>query len=64
MLSEFNLFGVFIAPIAVYAIVAIPVTLLVRFLLWRTGALEWFWHVALFEVALYVSVVCLLVLYV
>ncbi|GBQ09861.1 DUF1656 domain-containing protein [Swaminathania salitolerans] len=64
MLAEFNLFGVFISPIAVYAIAAIPVTLMIRFVLWRTGAIEWFWHVALFEVALYVSVLCLLVLYV
>ncbi|AOX17525.1 DUF1656 domain-containing protein [Kozakia baliensis] len=64
MLSEFDIFGVFIAPIAVYAIAAIPVTLLIRFILWRTGAIEWFWHVALFEVALYASVLCLLVLYV
>ena len=64
MLSEFDIFGVFIAPIAVYAIAAIPVTLLIRFILWRTGAIEWFWHVALFEVALYTSVLCLLVLYV
>lgn len=64
MLSEFNLFGVLIAPIVVYAVAAIPATLLLRFLFWRTGAIEWFWHVALFEVALYVSVLCLLILYV
>ncbi|AQS89308.1 hypothetical protein AA101099_2941 [Neoasaia chiangmaiensis NBRC 101099] len=64
MLAEFNLFGVFVAPIAVYAVLAIPVTLLLRFVLWRTGAIEWFWHVALFEVALYVSVLCLMILYV
>lgn len=64
MLTEFNLFGVFMAPIALYAVVAIFITLLVRFVLWRLGALDWFWHVALLEVALYVSILCLLVLYV
>ncbi|GBQ94108.1 DUF1656 domain-containing protein [Asaia krungthepensis] len=64
MLAEFDLFGVFISPIAIYSVAAIPVTLLIRFLLWRTGAIEWFWHVALFEVALYVCVLCLMVLYV
>lgn len=64
MLTEFNLFGVFMAPIALYAVVAIFITLLVRFVLWRLGALDWFWQVALPEVALYVSILCLLVLYV
>lgn len=64
MLAEFNLFGVLISPIAVYSLAAIPVILFIRFLLWRTGAIEWFWHVALFEVALYVCVLCLMVLYV
>lgn len=64
MLAEFDLFGVLISPIAVYSIAALPVTLLIRLVLWRTGAIEWFWHVALFEVALYVCVMCLLVLYV
>lgn len=64
MLVEFNLFGVFVAPIAIYAVFAVFVTLVFRFLLWRIGALGWFWHVALFEIALYVCVLCLLVLYV
>ncbi|MEE8663915.1 MAG: DUF1656 domain-containing protein [Acetobacter sp.] len=64
MLTEFNLFGVFMAPIVLYALAAIPVTMMLRFLLWRTGLLEWFWHLALFELSLYVSVLCLLVLYV
>ncbi|MCH4024688.1 MAG: DUF1656 domain-containing protein [Acetobacter sp.] len=64
MLTEFNLFGVFMAPIVLYALAAIPVTMMLRFLLWRTGLLGWFWHLALFELSLYVSVLCLLVLYV
>ncbi|MXV36643.1 MULTISPECIES: DUF1656 domain-containing protein [Saccharibacter] len=64
MLAEVNLFGIFVSPIAIYAVVAVFVTLMLRFLLWRIGALGWFWHVALFEIALYVCVLCLLVLYV
>jgi len=63
MLTEFNLFGVYVAPIAVYAILAVPVTLFLRFVLWRIGVIGWFWHVALLEVAFYVCVLCLLVLY-
>ncbi|GBD57978.1 DUF1656 domain-containing protein [Gluconobacter wancherniae] len=64
MLAEVNIFGVFVSPIAVYAIAAVFVTLFLRSILWRTGALAWFWHVALFEIALYVCVLCLLILYV
>lgn len=64
MLTEFNLFGVFMAPIVVYALVALPVTMFIRFLLWWSGIMSWFWHFALFEVALYTCVLCLLILYV
>ncbi|MBS0961022.1 MULTISPECIES: DUF1656 domain-containing protein [Acetobacter] len=64
MLTEFNLFGVFIAPLAVYALAALPLTMVVRSALWWTGLQNWFWHVALFEVSLYVCILCLLVLYV
>jgi len=63
VISEFDLFGVFIAPIVVYAVIAIPITLVIRFLVWRTGLMKWFWHLALFEVALYTCVLCLLISY-
>jgi len=64
MLTEVNLFGVFVAPLSIYAIAAVFVTLLLRSILWRTGALNWFWHTSLFEIALYACVLCLLILYV
>lgn len=64
MLSEVSLCGVFVSPIAVYAVCAVLVTLALRYGLWRLGALSWFWHVALFEIALYVCVLCLLVIFV
>jgi len=63
MLTEVHIAGILIAPIAVYAFVAIIVTLMLRFVLWSTGILNLFWHRALFEVALYSCVLCLLVLY-
>ncbi|GBQ66413.1 hypothetical protein AA103196_1388 [Ameyamaea chiangmaiensis NBRC 103196] len=62
-MTEFDLFGVFMAPIVVYAVAAIPLTMILRFVLWRTGIMKWFWHVALFEIALYTCVLCLLVSY-
>ncbi len=64
MLTEFNLFGVFMAPIVVYALAALPLTMCIRFALWWSGLLGWFWHIALFEVSLYVCILCLLILYV
>ncbi|WP_323992629.1 DUF1656 domain-containing protein [Nguyenibacter sp. L1] len=64
MLSEFDLFGVFMAPIVVYAVAAFPVTMAIRLVLWWTGLMGWFWHLALFEVALYACVLCFLILYV
>jgi len=63
MLSEIDIGGVFVAPIAVYAICAIPVTLLTRLLLQRIGLTRWFWHLSLFDVALYAGVLSLLVRY-
>ncbi|QDH14402.1 DUF1656 domain-containing protein [Formicincola oecophyllae] len=64
MLAEVNLFGIYVAPISIYAVAATFVTVTIRKILWRLGALGWFWHVPLLEVALYACVLCLLVLYV
>ena len=62
MLSEIQLGGVLFAPIVLYALAAIPITLLLRTVMWRVGFMRLVWHLALFEVALYLSVLSLLVL--
>lgn len=62
MLSEANLDGVLFAPIVLYALTALPITLLLRTVMWRIGFMRLVWHLALFEVALYLSVLSLLVL--
>ena len=62
MLSEADFEGILFAPIVVYALAALPVTLALRFVLSRIGVLRRVWHLALFEVALYLSVLSLLVL--
>lgn len=64
MLDEVDIAGVLVAPISVYALVAALVITAVRFVLIRTGLLRRAWHPALLEVALYVSVLSLLVLFV
>ncbi|QCE33421.1 DUF1656 domain-containing protein [Acetobacteraceae bacterium] len=63
MMAEFNLFGIYIAPITVYGLIAVFLTVLLRTVLWRIGVLQWFWHVALFEIALFCCILSLLILY-
>ncbi|WP_354859725.1 DUF1656 domain-containing protein [Acetobacter fabarum] len=63
MLAEIDIGGVFVAPITVYAVCAIPMTLLIRFLLQRSGLAQWFWHLSLFDIALYAGMLSLLVRY-
>lgn len=63
MLTELHIAGVLFAPIVLYGLVALPITLLLRALIWRTGLAAWGWHLPLLEVALYVCVLSLLVMY-
>jgi hypothetical protein len=64
MMHEAALLGVLFAPIVLYALVALVIFTLLRSLLGRLGLLRFLWHPALFEVALYVSILSLLVLFV
>lgn len=63
-LTEVSVGGVLIAPIVVYMLVAIPLFVVLRTVLGRTGLLRRLWHPALVELALYVCIVSLLVLFV
>ncbi|MCQ8242035.1 DUF1656 domain-containing protein [Rhizosaccharibacter radicis] len=63
MLSELHLSGVLFAPITLYALVAIAITLVLRAVIWRSGLARWLWHLPLMEVALFVCVLSLLVMY-
>ncbi len=63
MLSEVNIAGVYVAPFMIYACAAAPIFLLLRLIVTRCGLLGWFWHPALFEFALSLSIVAVLVLY-
>jgi hypothetical protein len=63
MIAELQVGGVFLAPIVLYAVVAAVIFGLCRFGLGATGLLQRIWHPALFEVALYVSILSLLVLF-
>lgn len=60
MISEISLFGVYVTPIAVDAVLAIPLFAALRWLLGLAGILKRVWHPALFQMSLYVCLVCLI----
>jgi protein AaeX len=59
---EINLFGVYVAPISIILVVAWFLLLPVRRLANRFGLLRHVWHPALFEFAVYLIVVSIIVL--
>ena len=62
MLSEVDVGGIYVAPIVVYAVAAIPPFLICRWALGHLGVLRNIWHPALFELAVYVTLLSLLIL--
>ncbi|AJE99782.1 DUF1656 domain-containing protein [Pandoraea apista] len=64
MLSEVAVAGIYLPPFFVYACIAVPVFLGLRFALARTGVLRRVWHPALFEFAISLCLVSVLMLYV
>jgi hypothetical protein len=62
MLSEVDLGGIYVAPIVVYGIATTPLFLILRWVLGHLGVLRHIWHPALFELAVYVTLLSLLIL--
>lgn len=56
MIAELDLYGVFLPALLVWALLAYPVTLLLRGVLRRLGLYRWIWHAPLFEFSLFVLV--------
>lgn len=63
MYSEVNLAGVYVAPFMLYVCAAVPIFLVFRVALGRSGFLGWVWHPALFETALALTIICSLALW-
>jgi hypothetical protein len=61
MLSEVNIGGIYVAPIVVYVVAAIPPFLICRWALGHLGVLRNIWHPALFELAVYLTLLSLLI---
>ena len=62
MLSEVSIGGIYVAPIVVYGVTAIPPFLICRWALGHFGVLRNIWHPALFELAVYPTLLSLLIL--
>jgi hypothetical protein len=59
---ELDVGGVYMAPIVLYALMALPIFLVLRLVLTWIGFWRAVWHPALFSTALYLSILSLLVL--
>ena len=62
LLTDVNLFGIYIAPFAVMMVIAWAVTAPLRRMGDRLGIARHVWHPALFNFAVYVIVLCLMVI--
>ncbi|WP_428394038.1 DUF1656 domain-containing protein [Lichenicoccus sp.] len=62
MLAEVHVAGVLFAPIVLYALAALALLLVLRAVLWRAGFMRLVWNLPLFELALYLCILSLLVL--
>jgi hypothetical protein len=62
VLSEVNIGGIYVAPIVVHVVAAIPPFLICRWALGHLGVLRKVWHAALFELAVYLTLLSLLIL--
>jgi protein AaeX len=56
MIGEFNLYGVFVPSLMLWAAAAVVLTALLRAGLRRAGAYRLVWHPALFDLAVFVIV--------
>lgn len=59
---EANIFGIYVAPIAVLMLIAWLLLILIRSIAGRTGLWDAIWHPALFNAALYLILLSILVL--
>nr|WP_313037622.1 DUF1656 domain-containing protein [Achromobacter ruhlandii] len=64
MLSEFAVAGIYLPPFFVYACAALPLYFGVRLALARSGVLRRVWYPGLFEFAVSLCLVSVLILYV
>ncbi len=62
VLSEFAIAGIYVPPFFLYASATVPLYWLLRVVMARSGLLRRVWHPALFEFAVSLALVSLLIL--
>jgi hypothetical protein len=58
--KEINLDGIFVAPFAGYLVVALVIFLLVRKVFDRYAIQKWVWHRPLFDISVFVIILCII----
>ncbi|MFZ6762718.1 DUF1656 domain-containing protein [Pseudoroseomonas sp. WGS1072] len=53
MIAEIDLYGIFLPALLVWALLALPASVLLRRLLRALGVYRWVWHAPLFDFALF-----------
>lgn len=61
-LHEVAIGGIYVSPLLVFAILALPITKGVLMLIQKTALPQWIWHEMLFICALYLLIFCILTL--
>lgn len=64
MLSEVSIAGIYMPPLLLYLVAALPIFAGVRAALTRAGVLRFAWHPALFEFAILLAILAMLILFV
>jgi hypothetical protein len=62
MFRESHLGGVLFSPLVIYFVLGAVIFMAMRYLLGRIGLLQWVWHTALFELALFVCITSAIIL--
>ncbi|HEX3499265.1 MAG TPA: DUF1656 domain-containing protein [Stellaceae bacterium] len=57
MIGEIDLYGVFVSPLLMWMVIALPLTAILRRVLARVGLYRFVWHRPLFDLALLVMMI-------
>jgi hypothetical protein len=61
MIGELDLYGVFIPPLLAWGVIALPITMALRFILARVGFYRLVWHRPLVDLSLLVIILAAVV---
>lgn len=59
-MHEIAIGGVYLSPLFIFGLIALPITKLIMSIIRRTNLSRWIWHEMLFICAMYLLVLCIL----